>query len=397
MFAAPPLSPTFVMRLFSIFFTTFLFFAAPVAAPAAAIPDAGRSPAAPPTVAAKSWLLMEQGSGWIIGAHEPDRIIAPASLTKIMTVFVIFRALSEGDLQLSDEVRVSERAWRTIGSRTFIRVNSMVTVEELLKGVIIQSGNDAAVALAEHFSGTEQAFAAQMNAVAAELGMRNSHFTNSTGLPDAEHHSTVRDLSLLTRRMIADFPDYYRWHREKTFTHNNITQNNRNQLLWQDETIDGVKTGHTESAGYCLIGSAARDGLRFIASVVGAESEQSRARAVRALLRHGYANYRAREIFADGEAVAEAEVLFGAADSLPVGVAGGLRVLAARSKVKNLRTRVHLPDYLEAPLAKGAVVGSVTVTVGGEVFTEEPLVALQDVKAASWFGWMADHVRLWFR
>lgn len=385
------------MQLFRIFFTAFCFFSVPAAAPAATLPEAGRSPAAPPEVAAKSWLLMEQDSGWIIGAREPDRIIEPASLTKIMTVFVIFRALGEGDLKLSDEVRVSERAWRTGGSRTFIRVNSMVTVEDLLKGVIIQSGNDAAVALAEHFSGTEQAFAAQMNAVADELGMRNSNFTNSTGLPDAEHYSTVRDLSLLTRRMIADFPDYYRWHREKTFTHNKITQNNRNQLLWQDETMDGVKTGHTESAGYCLIGSALRDGLRFIASVVDADSEQSRARAVRALLRHGYANYRAREMFAAGEAVAEAKVLFGADDSLPVGVAGGLRVLAARNKVRNLRTRVHLPDYLEAPLAKGAVVGAVTVTVGGELFTEAPLVALREAEAASWFGRMADHVRLWFR
>ncbi|MDH3639335.1 MAG: D-alanyl-D-alanine carboxypeptidase, partial [Gammaproteobacteria bacterium] len=258
------------------------------AAIATNVPEALKSSLPPPEVKAKSWVLMDFNTGWVLAAKHADDQIEPASLSKLMTAYVVFHALKKGNLQLDDVIHISEKAWRTEGSRMFAKVNSEVRAEDLIKGLIIQSGNDAAVALAEHLAGTEQGFAVLMNEHAQKLGLTNTHFTNAPGLPDPDHYSTARDLSILTAALIQEFPEYYAWYSIKEFTYNEITQQNRNILLWRDASVDGVKTGHTSSAGYCLVGSARRDDTRLIATVIGTTSAKQRAKEVQSLLKYGF-------------------------------------------------------------------------------------------------------------
>jgi D-alanyl-D-alanine carboxypeptidase (penicillin-binding protein 5/6) len=261
---------------------------------------------APPDLGAKAIFLADFGSGRVLAESNADQRLEPASLTKIMTAYVVFRELAKGNLKLEDMVGVSEKAWRTEGSRMFAQVGAQISVENLLKGMIVQSGNDASVALAEHVAGDEAVFAQMMNQNAERLGMKNTHFKNSMGLPDPDHYTTARDLFILTHALIEEFPEYYQWHAIKEFVFNGIKQTNRNQLLWRDSTVDGVKTGHTEGAGYCLVTSALRDGMRLIAVVLGAKSGNERAKANQTLLNYGFRFYETRALYKANEKLTEA-------------------------------------------------------------------------------------------
>jgi len=280
----------------------FLCWIAPLSASAyeSELPPAMQSSMPPPNLKAVSWVLMNPDTGVMIAAENPDEKMEPASLSKLATAYIIFREIRRGNLSQEEEVVISENAWRTGGSRMFIEPGERISVENLLLGMIVQSGNDAAVALAEHVAGSEESFSGLLNQVAAELGLRNSHFVNSTGWPHAEHFSSARDISLIASAIIREFPEMYGYYSIREFTWNNITQHNRNPLLGRDESIDGVKTGHTEAAGYCLVGSAKRDGLRIVATVMGTESARYRADAVYSLLKYGFAAYEMHRVWCSG-------------------------------------------------------------------------------------------------
>ncbi len=359
------------------------------AAPPAVVPD-------PPRLQAKSWILEDFHSGRVLAAHGPDTRIEPASMTKMMTVYVALHEIHAGRLRLDDRVTVSEKAWRTPGSRMFIEVGRQVTVKALLDGIIVVSGNDASVALAEHIAGSEETFAGLMNRYAAELGMRNTRFANATGLPHRDHYTTVADLAKLARALIREFPEEYRWHAIRKFTWNGITQYNRNRLLWRDPSVDGIKTGHTESAGYCLAASAERDGMRLIAIVAGTKGEEARARAAQALLNYGFRFYETRRLYGAGEALARPRVWFGAAGEVPAGLERDLYVTFPRGHYGRLEASLALPPRLEAPIAKGRRLGSVRVRFAGEPLAEAPVVALEAVPEGSLWQRLRDRVLLWF-
>jgi D-alanyl-D-alanine carboxypeptidase (penicillin-binding protein 5/6) len=311
-----------------------------------------------------------------------------------MTVYVVFSRIREGAISLADEVLVSEKAWRTGGSRMFIRVDTRVSVDNLLKGVIVQSGNDASVALAEHVAGSEEGFAQAMNETAAKIGLTGSHFRNATGLPHPEHYSTARDLTLLASALVRDFPELYEMYSIREFTWNNITQRNRNVLLGRDDSVDGVKTGHTSSAGYCLIGSARRDGRRLIATVIGTDSPRYRADAVYSLLQHGFAAYEGHRVYGPGVTVTEAKVYKGAQSTVPAGFVNGLHVTVAQGRSRGLSARIAINEPLIAPIRAGDEIGQLTLMVDGGDVAGYPLVALDGVEPGSWLGNLVDSVRL---
>jgi len=360
-----------------------------------AIPPAP-TPAAP-KVAARSHLLVDFDSGRVLAAGNEDQRVEPASITKLMTEYIVFRELQTGNLKLSDEVTISEKAWRTPGSRMFVDVHSRVPVEALLQGVIVQSGNDATVALAEHIAGSEETFAGMMNLQAQRLGMTNTNFVNSTGLPDPNHYTTARDIAILTAALIREFPDYYaKWHAQKEFRYNNINQYNRNRLLWRDPSVDGVKTGHTESAGYCLVASALRDGMRLISVVIGTKSEETRAQESQALLNYGFRFYQTHKLYAANQPLTQARVWKGAADVLPLGLDRDLYVTIPRGQYKQLNASMTVNGGLSAPVAKGTSVGTVRVVLNDEVIVEQPLVALEAMAEGGIFRRLKDAVLMWF-
>jgi D-alanyl-D-alanine carboxypeptidase (penicillin-binding protein 5/6) len=342
-----------------------------------------------PTLPAKSYLLTDFHTGKELAGFEPDKRLPPASLTKIMAVYVVLNELAQGKLKLDDPVTISERAWRAEGSRTFVEVNRQVPVEVLLKGVIVQSGNDATIALAEHIAGDERTFAELMNQHARRLGMVNTHFTNSTGLPDPDHYTTARDLNVLTRALIADFPQYYAWFKLKEFTYNNITQHNRNLLLWRDPSVDGVKTGHTQEAGYCLVASAEREGMRLIATVLGTPSEKARVQAVQALLGYGFRFFTTRKLEEAGK-LAEARVYKGEENRVALGVFSPIYATVPKGEEGKLSTLLEVPPKLIAPIQKGQVLGKLKVRLGEETVAEYPLMALGEVKEAGFIGRWVD-------
>jgi D-alanyl-D-alanine carboxypeptidase (penicillin-binding protein 5/6) len=282
-------------------------------------------------------------------------------------------------------VTISERAWRAEGSRTFVEVNKQVPVEVLIKGIIVQSGNDATIALAEHVAGDERTFAEMMNQHARRLGMQNTHFTNSTGLPDPDHYTSARDLNILTRALIRDFPQYYPWFKLKEFTYNNITQHNRNLLLWRDPSVDGVKTGHTQEAGYCLVASAEREGMRLIASVMGTPSEKARANVVQALLGYGFRFFTTQKL-KDAGKLAEARVYKGKQNRLDLGVTEPIYATVPKGEEGKLTTALEIAPQIIAPVQQGQVLGKLKVQLGEQTMAEYPLVALQEVPEAGFFG-----------
>ena len=321
----------------------------------AAPPAAAPMPTpAPPIIGAKSYLVIDSRTGTELASLNPDSPLAPASLTKIMTTYVVFNALKQGQLGLDDEVTVSEKAWRTEGSRMFIEVGTRVSVKDLLIGMIVQSGNDASVALAEHVAGTESVFAEMMNQHAAKLGMRSSLFKNATGLPAEGHTTTARDLATLARALIEEFPEYYAWHAEKEFTYNNIRQDNRNSLLWRDDSVDGLKTGHTEDAGYCLVASAKRDDMRVISVVLGTSSDKARTDGSQALINYSFRFFETRLLFKAGEKVTTARIWKSANENTDLGVHEDLYVTVRRGAYEQLRAHDEYSGRAACPRQRRA-------------------------------------------
>ncbi len=378
---SPSSNSAFAILFFLLFSVTY---AAPVPAPAA------------PIIGAKSYLIIDSQTGLELAGLNADESLAPASLTKIMTTYVVFKTLKQGQLALEDEVTISEKAWRTEGSRMFVEVGTRVTVRDLLHGMIVQSGNDASVALAEHVAGSEGVFAEMMNQQAAALGMHASHFQNATGLPGDDHRTTARDLATLARAMIEEFPEYYPWHAEKEFTYNGIKQSNRNSLLWRDDSVDGLKTGHTEDAGYCLVASAKRDGMRIISVVLGTSSTKAREDGTQALLNYGFRFFETRLLFKAGEEISTARIWKSANEFSPLGVFEDLYITVRRGSYDNLESSLDIPATLVAPLAAGQPVAALSVTLDGEELINTPLRALEDNPSGSFWQRTKDSVSLWF-
>jgi D-alanyl-D-alanine carboxypeptidase (penicillin-binding protein 5/6) len=345
----------------------------------ASLTDAATVPVpAPPVIGAKSYLLIDGNSGYELASLEPEVRLAPASLTKLMSGYAIFKALGEGQISLDDEVKVSEKAWRTPGSRMFIEVGKRVQVKELLLGMIVQSGNDASVALAEHVAGTESVFAEVMNRYALELGMVDSHFMNATGLPHEDHYSTARDMATVARAMINEFPEYYGWYSLKEFKYNDITQTNRNALLWRDSSVDGMKTGHTVDAGYCLVSSAERDGMRIISVVLGTASPKARTDGSQALLNYAFRFFETRLLYRAGETVTEAKIWKSADARTPLGLPEDLYITVPRGSYDEVESVLNMPAVLVAPVAQGQPLAELEVSLNGSNLITAPLRALRE-------------------
>jgi D-alanyl-D-alanine carboxypeptidase (penicillin-binding protein 5/6) len=367
-------------------------------APHGAAAAAGSPIPKPPTVNARAFILVDHFSGRVLAeAHADDRE-EPASLTKLMTSYVVFKALKENRLKLTDPVTISEHAWRSEGSRTFVQVGTTIPAEVLIKGMIVQSGNDATIALAEKVGGTESAFAQLMNEYAKRLGMKASNFVNSDGLPAADHYTTARDMTILANALINEFPDYYQWYSLHEYTWNNITQHNRNGLLLRDPTVDGMKTGHTDSAGYCLVTSAKRDGMRLVSVVMGSDSVKAREDASAALLNYGYTFYETGKVKSAGEVLLKPRVYKSEEQYVTLAVPRDIVLTVARGQLVNLKSNARLfKEPLIAPLAMNQPIGELTITdPAGDVVSRVPLAPAKAVPEAGLWTRATDSVRLWF-
>jgi serine-type D-Ala-D-Ala carboxypeptidase (penicillin-binding protein 5/6) len=370
---------------------------------AAALPLAARAAAAPvpapPAVKARAWVLVDYNSDRVLAQQRPDDREEPASLTKLMTAYVVFQALTDGRLKLTDQVTISKHAWKAEGSRTFVQVGTQIPVDILIKGMIVQSGNDATIALAEKLGGSEDAFAQMMNEYARRLGMKASHFVNSDGLPAPEHYTSARDMATLASALIRQFPQYYGLFSLREFMWNNIRQGNRNTLLGKDPSVDGLKTGHTDAAGFCLVSSANRDGMRLISVVMGAPNERAREEASGALLNYGFTFFESVRVKTAGTAVLKPRVYKAATEFAAVGVTADVYALVPRGQGGSLTTSARLDhEPLIAPLAAGERLGELTLTDGtGEVLARAPLVSLAAVPQGGMWTRMVDTVELWFR
>jgi serine-type D-Ala-D-Ala carboxypeptidase (penicillin-binding protein 5/6) len=351
-----------------------------------------------PDVNARAYILVDHFSGRVLAQDHADDREEPASLTKLMTCYAVFKALKENRLKLTDPITISEHAWRSEGSRTFVQVGSTVPAEVLIKGMIVQSGNDATIALAEKIGGTEAAFAQLMNEYAKRLGMKSTNFVNSDGLPATDHYTTARDMSILANALISEFPDYYQWYSLREFTWNNITQHNRNGLLLRDPTVDGMKTGHTDSAGFCLVTSAKRDGMRLISVVMGSSSIKAREDASSALLNYGYTFYETAKVKSAGEVLLKPRVYKSADQYVTLAVPHDIVLTVGRGQVVNLKSTAHvLKEPLIAPLAANQPIGELTITdPAGEVVSRVPLTPGKAVPEAGIWTRATDSVRLWF-
>ncbi|MDD3608694.1 MAG: D-alanyl-D-alanine carboxypeptidase [Halothiobacillaceae bacterium] len=352
---------------------------------------------AAPAIGAKSFILVDYDSGRILAERDADTPVEPASITKLMTAYVLYDTMRAGKLKDTDSVTISERAWRMQGSKMFVEVGKQVTVNDLLKGMIIQSGNDATVALAEHVAGSEEAFVGYMNAAAKKLGMTRTHFQNSTGWPAQEHYASARDIATLMAALIREFPDQYPRYSEKEYTWNNIRQHNRNRLLWRDASVDGGKTGHTESAGFCLVASAKRENMRLIAVVLGAQNDGARTEQVQSLLNYGFRFFETVPLRKAGEKLAEPRVWKGEAQTVGVGLARDMAVTIPRGQADKIEVALDLPLKIEAPLAAGQDMGRLIASVGGQPVAQAPVVALQAVPEGGFFRRMTDSVILMFK
>lgn len=337
---------------------------------------------AAPQIAARAYVVMDADTGKVIAAKNAETAFPPASLTKLMTSYVLAYELGKGNISKQDLVLISEKAWRTPGSRMFIREGTQVQLEDLMKGIVIQSGNDASVAVAEHIAGSERAFADLMNQHADLLGMTTSNFLNATGLPNEQHVSSAIDMAQLARAIIQRYPQHYGIYSEKYFTYNKIRQPNRNKLLWRDKTVDGLKTGHTDAAGYCLVASAKREGMRLISVVMGTRSEEARAQESQKLLSYGFRYYRTHQLYNANEALNSATVWSGAQDQLKVGLSDPLAVTIPRGQVDQLEAVMDIDKVIKAPVIKGEVYGKVNILLNGELVREVPLVALEGIPEA---------------
>jgi D-alanyl-D-alanine carboxypeptidase (penicillin-binding protein 5/6) len=354
------------------------------------------TPVALPKVSFKSHYVIDFATNTPLVSNAPDLQLPPASLTKLMTAYIVFEALESDRLRLDERVHVSEKAWRMGGTRMFIEVNSDVMVEDLIRGMLIQSGNDAAVALAEHLSGSVDAFAAEMNNVAKALGMQNSAFRNPHGLPARGHYSTARDLAILARAIIREFPEYYGVYAEREFAYNGIQQQNRNALLRHDASVDGMKTGYTESAGYCMVVSAERDGMRLIAVVMGADTPRQRNDGGQKLLEYGFANFETRKLYTAGQELEAARVFGGDSELASLGIAQDVYVTIPRGAAEQLAATMDVIAQLSAPLVRGTAVGEVKVSFAGEQLATSPVIVLANVLDGGVWARMRDELSfLW--
>lgn len=375
-----------------------LFFAAPILTPNNIRPTLNTSnpliTPTPPTLNAKAYILIDANSGKIIAEKNSDDKLPPASLTKMMTLYVISSALRNEQIHLSDLVHISQDAWKSGGSRMFVKEGQQVSIEDLLKGIIVDSGNDACVAMAEHLGGSEAGFKDIMNHQAKNLGMSNSHFTDSTGLPDKDHYTTAKDLAILGRALIEDFPQYYHWYGQKWFTYNGIRQPNRNRLLWRNSQVDGIKTGHTNEAGFCLVSSAKHGNMRLIAVVLGSPSETARADDSERLLNYGFRFFETHQLYKAGTTISSLPIYKGSDNHINVGINQPLNVTIPRGQYQRLTITTQVPKYVQAPLLKGDKVGDVIVKFDQAVVASQPLYALQNAPLGGVFTRLKDSIKL---
>lgn len=347
-----------------------------------------------PTLNAKAYILIDVNSGKIIAEKNSEEKLPPASLTKMMSLYVISNALHHQQIQPSGNVRISRNAWQTGGSRMFVKENQEVSVENLVKGIIVDSGNDACVAMSEFLGGSENGFAELMNSQAKQLGMNDSNFTDSTGLPDDKLYSTAKDLAILGRALIQDFPEYYHWYKQKWFTFNGIRQANRNRLLWRDSQVDGLKTGHTDKAGYCLVASAKQDNMRLLAVVLGSPNETSRANDSERLLNYGFRFYETHELYKASTAITELPLYKGTVEKIAVGLNDNQFVTIPTGQYQHLNVTTSIPKFLQAPIEKGDKIGELVVRFDDKVIGTEPLYALQSAPQGGIFTRAKDSVKL---
>jgi D-alanyl-D-alanine carboxypeptidase (penicillin-binding protein 5/6) len=350
-----------------------------------------------PQFDADSFILLDFDSGRVLAEKNPDQRVEPASITKLMTAYLVDKALAAGDISLADKVTISEKAWRMKGSKMFIEVGKQVSVEELINGMIIQSGNDATVALAEHVAGSEKAFAEYMNHQAALLGMNNTQFRNSTGWPDPDHYSTARDIAILSQAIIRDYPESYVLYREKEYTYNDIRQFNRNRLLWRDDSVDGLKTGHTEAAGFCLASSAKKDNMRLISAVMGTKSDKARMQNSQTLLNYGFRFFETQKLYESKVALKSARVWYGDKEQISLGVQRDVFVTIARGRYKDLDASIEIDNQIKAPIAVGQELGRLNVKLDEEIIVSESLVALQNINDGGLVQKAMDSIKLLFQ
>src|ERR1700676_1499042 len=349
-----------------------------------------------PNVEARAYIVVDHRTDKILAAKDAVARVEPASLTKLMTAYIVFQELAAGKLKLDEQVMVSEHAWRSEGSRTFIELGKPVSVQDLILGMIVQSGNDATIALAERIAGTEETFAQLMNANAARLGMEGTHFENSSGLPSPQHYTTARDMSLLAVAMIRDFPQYYKYYSVREFEHNGIKQQNRNGLLGRDPSVDGLKTGHTDSAGFCLVTSALRDGMRLVSVVLGSTSMKGRENASTALLNYGFTFYDTKLVVKGGTALASTRVWKAERSPVELGLKEDFYITLPRGQANEIKTAVDLQPRLIAPLALDSNLGQLRVFAGSQTLATLPVHPLKSVAAGGWWRRLIDTIRLWF-
>ncbi len=350
----------------------------------------------PPNIKAKGYLLIDFNSGRVLASQAPNEKLDPASITKLMTAYAVFKAIKSGQIGLDDEVVVSEKAWRTSGSRMFIEAGKKVSVQDLLQGMIVQSGNDASVALAEYTAGTEESFAQVMNQLAAELRMVNTHYENSTGLPGEDHYTSAQDITRLATALIREFPDYYRWYSQKQFTYNGITQGNRNALLWRDDSVDGMKTGYTENAGYCLVASAERNGMRLISVVLGTESPAARAKESQALLNYGFRFFETHPLWQTDDTIEVSRVWKGEADSARLVVKEPVFVTVPRGSKDRIQTETRLDNLITAPIGTDTKIGQVLATLDSETIARADLFSAEAIAEGGFLDSAWDELLMWF-
>jgi len=348
----------------------------------------------PPAINATGYILQDADSGVTLASSNPDKRLAPASLTKIMTSYIVAAAVKAGRIHPDDPVTISEKAWRMGGSKTFIKIGSIVSVKDLLQGIIVQSGNDACVAMAECVAGSEDAFVNLMNQQAAILGMKNTHFTDSTGMPDPNHYTTPRDMAVLSRALIRDFPEDYKWYSQKWYVYNNIRQPNRNRLLWRDSSVDGIKTGHTDDAGFCLVASAKRNNMRLVSVVMGSPSDNQRANDSQELLNYGFRFFETHKLYDAGKPINYARVWFGKSKKIPIGMSYDLSVTVPVGQFNQVKTEKTFDMNLKAPVQKGQVVGTISFLLNNKVLLKEPLSALQEDPKSGFFRQLSEYIRL---
>ena len=351
----------------------------------------------PPELDATSFFLVDFDSGRVLAEKNPDEAVEPASITKLMTAYLVDKAIADGDVTLDEMVTISEKAWRMKGSKMLVEVGKQVSVEDLLKGLIIQSGNDASVALAEHIGGSESAFVGYMNHQAELLGMTNTHYVNATGWPDENHYSSARDIATLTRAMIDEFPQSYRHYKEREYTFNKIRQFNRNRLLWRDDSVDGVKTGHTEAAGFCLVASAERDEMRLISVILGTSSDKSRTQSSQSLLNYGFRYFQSHKLYRADEVLQTARIWYGDQEQVSLGVGKDIFITIPRGRYRDLDASMEIDSEIAAPITRGQTLGQVNIKLDDELILSEPIVAMQPVDEGSLIDWAMDSIKLMFR